>query len=128
MYYLFLSKDKKELFKEEFEKTRDSMDAGKTPVYSEMRGARTMILECLPHYTFQAFFVIIATLLISTFHINETIKVAIVLIVNGICSTLSHSVFVIIKHYFRKRTLVNLGYEVNERNISVLESLEYQSV
>jgi hypothetical protein len=59
---------------------------------------------------------------------SDTLKIAIVLLVNSICSTVASSIFVFIKHMLRVNMLKRLGLEVSEKNISVLESLEYQSV
>lgn len=128
MYYFFISKDRLEDFKLEFEKTRKSMDEGKTPVFSETRCARTNLIEAIPHYLLQGAFVVVGALILQRVDIGETLKLAAVLLVNGVCSTISNSIFVFVKSFFRKRMLQRLGLEVNERNISVLESLEYQSV
>lgn len=128
MYYLFLPKSKQEDFVKEFEKTKTSIDKGKTPVYSELRCARTNLLEVVPHYAIQGVFLIVGTLALSKVDMNDTLKIAVVLLVNGICSTVASSMFVFIKHFLRVRMLKKLGLAVSEKNISVLESLEYQSV
>lgn len=128
MYYFFIPRKKLWKFRALFDLTKLSMEKGKTPVFSEVRSARTNLLEVIPHYLLQGFFVVIGALILSKININDTLKLAVVLLVNGICSTISNSIFIFIKHFLRKRMLVKLGLEVNERNISVLESLEYQSV
>lgn len=128
MYYLFLPKNKHEVFVKEFEKTKTSINEGKTPVYSELRCARTNLLEVIPHYMIQGVFLIFGTFALSKVEMNDTLKIAVVLLVNGICSTVASSMFVFIKHFLRVRMLKKLGLAVSEKNISVLESLEYQSV
>lgn len=48
MYYLFLPKKRYKSFIEEFEKTKKSINEGKTPVFSELRCARSNLLEVIP--------------------------------------------------------------------------------
>jgi hypothetical protein len=52
----------------------------------------------------------------------------ILLVTNTTTQTLSFAILVLIKHIIRVRILKKHGLEVNERNIAVLESMEYQSV
>lgn len=128
MYYLFIPKKKCDSFIKEFEKTKESINEGKTPVYSELRCARSNLLEVIPYYSIQGLVLIIGTLLLSKVDMSDTLKIAIVLLVNSICSTVASSIFIFIKHILRVNMLKRLGLEVSEKNISVLESLEYQSV
>lgn len=128
MYYLFLPKKKYNSFIEEFEKTKKSINEGKTPVFSELRCARSNLIEVIPYYSIQGVVLILGTLLLSGIEMSDTLKIAIVLLVNSICSTVANSFFVFIKHLMRVNILKRLGLEVSEKNISVLESLEYQSV
>ena len=128
MYYFFFRGEKLCNFKKEFEITKESILQGKTPVFSEVRCARTNLIEVIPHYTLQGIFLIFGTIILSQFEINDTLKIAVVLLVNGICSVVSSSIFIFIKHFLRIKMLKKIGVEINERNISVLESLEYQSV
>lgn len=128
MYYLFISKKKSDNFIKEFNRTKESINEGKTPVYSELRCARSSLLEVIPYYSIQGVVLIIGTLLLSKIDMSDTLKIAIVLLANSICSTVANSIFVFIKHMLRVNMLKRLGLEVSEKNISVLESLEYQSV
>lgn len=128
MYYFFIPKNKLDVFKAEFEKTKLSIEKGKTPVFSEARCARTNLIEALPHYLLQGFFVVIGALLLSKINMNETLKLAIVLLVNGVCSTIASSLFVFVKNSLRIKMLKKMGLPCSEENIAVLESLEYQSV
>ena len=52
MYYLFLAK-KEDLnkFKTEFFRVKQNIDAGKTPVFNEMRNAKTNLIEAIPFLT-----------------------------------------------------------------------------
>lgn len=128
MYYLFLPKKRHNSFIEEFEKTKKSINEGKTPVFSELRCARNNLLEVIPYYSIQGVVLIIGTLLMSKIEMSDTLKIAIVLLINSICSTVANTIFVFIKHCLRVNMLKRLGLEISEKNISVLESLEYQSV
>lgn len=128
MYYLFLTKGKYKEFVQKFEATKTAINKGRTPVYSELRCARTNLIEVLPHYVIQSFFLIAGTLILQEINVSETLKLALVLIINAICGTVASSIFVFIKHFFRVKMLVKMGLEVTEENVSVLESLEYQSV
>lgn len=128
MYYLFIPKKKYDSFIKEFEKTKKSINEGKTPVYSELRCARSNLLEVIPYYSIQGLVLIVGTILLSKINMSDTLRIAVVLLVNSICSTVAGSIFVFIKHLLRVNMLKRLGLEVSEKNISVLESLEYQSV
>lgn len=129
MYYLFLRK-KKDLdrYKAEFERVRKSMDEGKTPVQNELRLANTILFESFPYQTLSGIFLILGTLLLDKCKINELAKIAVVLVVNNMCYAVSNYLFTIAKHRLRLRLCKRLDIEPTERNIAVMESLEYQSV
>lgn len=129
MYYLFLRK-KKDLdrYKAEFERVRKAMDEGKTPVQNELRLANTILFESFPYQTLSGIFLILGTLLLDKCKINELAKVAVVLVVNNMCYAVSNYLFTIAKHRLRLRRCKKLGIDPTERNIAVMESLEYQSV
>ena len=82
MYYLFLPKKRYKSFIEEFEKTKKSINEGKTPVFSELRCARSNLLEVIPYYSIQGVVLILGTLLLSGIEMSDTLKIAIVLLVN----------------------------------------------
>lgn len=129
MYYLFLKKESDlNNYKKELERVRNAMNEGKTPVYSEMRNAKTCLYESLPYNTLQGIFVIISTLLIAKIQINDILKVAIVLIINNIMGVIANYIFTIGKHYLRIRLCNRLGIAADENTIASMESLEYQSV
>jgi hypothetical protein len=129
MYYLFLRK-KKDLdrYKAEFERVRKSIDEGKTPVQNELRLANTILFESFPYQTLSGIFLILGTLLLDKCKINELAKIAVVLVVNNMCYAVSNYLFTIAKHRLRLRLCKKLGIDPTERNIAVMESLEYQSV
>ena len=129
MYYLFLRK-KKDLdrYKAEFERVRKAMDEGKTPVQNELRWANTLLFESFPYQTLSGIFLILGTLLLDKCKINELAKVAVVLVVNNMCYAVSNYLFTTAKHRLRLRLCKKLGIDPTERNIAVMESLEYQSV
>lgn len=129
MYYLFLRK-KKDLdrYKAEFERVRKSIDEGKTPVQNELRLANTILFESFPYQTLSGIFLILGTLLLDKCKINELAKIAVVLVVNNMCYAVSNYLFTIAKHRLRLRLCKRLGIDPTERNIAVMESLEYQSV
>lgn len=129
MYYLFMTKKSDlESYKKEFDRVAESIDKGKTPVFSELRCAKTNLVESFPYNILCGCFLVLGTLLLNRIQINETIKIAIVLVINSFCGALSNFIFTAIKHFLRKRFCKRLGVEFTEKNIAVLESLEYQSV
>lgn len=128
MYYFFVSKRKLDNFKKEFDKVYNAIEDGKTPVFCELRNARTCLLDLFPFSFIQGVFLILGTWLISKLQINELIKVAIILLVNNICMTAANCVYTFIKHWLRLRFLKKLNYPADEKHIAVLESLEYQMV
>lgn len=129
MYYLFI-RDKKKLenFKALCEETKKNIEAGKTPVFSETRCAKTSLIETIPYQLLSGFFLIISTIILSKFKIPEIISVAVVLIVQGFLNTVANFIFTYIKHWLHLRLCKRMGIEPTERNIAVFESLEYQSV
>jgi hypothetical protein len=129
MYYLFLRK-KKDLdrYKAEFERVRKSIDEGKTPVQNELRLANTILFESFPYQTLSGIFLILGTSLLNKCKINELAKIAVVLVVNNMCYAVSNYLFTVAKHRLRLRLCKKLGIDPTERNIAVMESLEYQSV
>ena len=118
----------KNKFTKEFERIRKAMDEGKTPVYSELRSAKTSLVELIPSLIIQSVFLIISTIVISLIQVDELVQMVILLVSNTTTQTLSFCILVLIKHCIRIRRLKKYGIEVNERNIAVLESMEYQSV
>lgn len=129
MYYLFIRKQKDlENYLKEFERVRVNREKGVTPVYSEIRCARTNLAESLPYNVLNGILLVLGTLALNAIQISEILKVAIVLIVNNFFGALSNFVFVNIKHKLRERLCGRLGIEASEENIAVMESLEYQSV
>lgn len=115
-------------FLTEFNRIRQAMDEGKTPVYSELRSVKTNLLELVPSLIIQSIFLVISTVIVSLIQVDELVRMVILLVSNTTTQTLSFCVLVIIKHCIRVRILKKHNIEVNERNIAVLESMEYQSV
>lgn len=129
MYYLFLKKDKDlAAFKKEFDRVRKSIDDGKTPVLNEIRNMKTNFFESIPYNVMSGFFIVLGSILIDKIKMNELIKIAFVMVVNSFCYQLANVIFTLTKHKLRTRLCNRLGIEPNERNIAVMESLEYQSV
>lgn len=129
MYYLFLRKNKElEEYKIEFLRVKESIENGKTPVYNEIRNARTVLFESFPYQALTGVFLIIGTMILDKVQINELVKIAVVLVVNNMCYAVSNYIFTYLKHYLRLRLCKRLEIEPTERNIAVMESLEYQSV
>ena len=129
MYYLFLRKKSKlEEYKLEFERVKTAIEEGKTPVQNELRWAKTLLYESFPYQSIAGVLLIVGTVIIDKVHLNELAKIAVVLVINNMCYTISNYVFTVIKHLLRLRLCKRLGIEPTERNIAVMESLEYQSV
>lgn len=129
MYYLFLRKNEElEEYKAEFLRVKENIENGKTPVYNEIRNARTVLFESFPYQALTGAFLILGTMILDKVQINELAKIAVVLVVNNMCYAVSNYIFTYLKHYLRLRLCKRLEIEPTERNIAVMESLEYQSV
>lgn len=129
MYYLFLTKKSDlDLYKKELDRVENAISQGKTPVFNEMRSAKTNLIESFPFNCLQGVFMVIGAILVSKIDINETLKVAFVLVVNGFCGSVANYIFTNVKHFLRIRLCKRLGIEATEKNIALMESLEYQSV
>ena len=129
MYYLFLHK-KKDLdrYKADFDRVLRSLEQGKTPVQNELRLANTILFESFPYQALSGIFLVIGTVVLGKIKMNELAKIAVVLVVNNMCNAVSNFVFTHAKHFLRIRLCGRLGIEPTERNIAVMESMEYQSV
>lgn len=129
MYYLFEKNPSKlEKYKTELLRVRRRMDEGKSPVFSEVRCAKTNLVENIPYYSLSGLFLILGTWIISLFKIPSIFDVAIVLIVNNFCMTIGNFLFTILKHRLRIKLCERLGLEPSEEIIAAMESMEYQSV
>lgn len=129
MYYLFMRKKKDiDAYKADFDRAKESMEAGKTPVHNEMRVAKTYLMETLPFNVLNGFFLVLGTLLINLLELNELVSIAVVLVVNNMMGTVSNWIFTVAKNHLRVRLCRRMGIEPTERNIAVMESLEYLSV
>lgn len=129
MYYLFLKKENDlQKYKSEFCTVKENIEKGKTPVFNEMRSAKTCFVESFPFNLISGLFMIAGSFLISKIKCNELIKIAIVMIINSFCYQIANFIFTAIKHKLRVKLCYRLNIEPNERNIAVMESLEYQSV
>lgn len=129
MYYLFIrKKDELEEYRKTFERVLRRIEDGTTPVYNEIRSAKTGLIEAFPANLINGILLVLGTLVLNAFPINELIKIAVVLVVNRLCSAIAEYVFVVAKNALRVRLCLRLGIEPSERNIAVMESLEYQSV
>ena len=107
---------------------KDSIDKGKTPVYSELRCAKTNLVESIPYNILQGALLIVGTYLLQNIQLNETIKIGIVLILNNFLGCVSNYVFVRLKHLLRLKFCERLSLPKTEETFAVMESLEYQSV
>lgn len=128
MNILFTRKKNKDKFLKEFYRVKNSIKKGVTPVFSEVRSAKTTLTELPLYLIFQSILLIVSTLLIAQINIPELFKIAVVLIINTTSTTIANSLLIFIKHRLRIRCLKRFGLEVNEDNLAVLECFEYQSV
>lgn len=118
----------KDKFITEFNRVRTAMDEGKTPVYSELRSVKTTLLELLPSLLIQSILLVMSTSIISQIQVSEIAQMVILLVTNTTTQTLSFAILVLIKHRIRVGILKKHDLEPTERNIAVLECMEYQSV
>ena len=129
MYYLFITKKQDlEKYKSDFYRVKSNMSAGKTPVFSELRSAKTQLIEIIPYNILSGTLLVLGTLILNKLKINSVLSVAVVLIINNLCCTISNYLFTITKHYLRIKLCERLEIDATEENIAVMESLEYQSV
>jgi hypothetical protein len=119
---------KKTDFITEFNRVKQAIESGKTPVYSELRSVKTNLLELLPSLIIQSILLVISTLIISNLQMTELTQIVILLVANTTTQTLSFTILSLLKHKLRVRKLKKNHLEITERNIAVLESMEYQSV
>ena len=128
-YYLFYTKQSDlDDYKKEFDRVSQSINQGKTPVYNELRNAKTMLVESLPYNLLLGAFSILAALIIARIRLNQTVMIAVVLCINNFCGAIANYVFTIVKHGLRIQLCKRLHIEPIDMNIAVMESLEYQSV
>lgn len=129
MYYLFYRKKRDlEKYREDFLRVKGNIESGKTPVFNEMRSAKTNLIESFPYNLLQGIFMVVSVVLLSGIKMNDTVKIAAVLVVNNFCGAVANYLFTVLKHCLRLRLCGRLGIEPSENNIAVMESLEYQSV
>lgn len=112
----------------EFDRVKHSIESGTTPVFSELRNAKTTLFELVPYLIIQSSLLVLSTLIIQKINTSNLLSMVILLVVNTTSQTLSSIILVALKHFVRVRKLKKYGLQVNERNISVLECMEYQSV
>lgn len=129
MYYLFMTKQSElETYKAKFLEVKQNIAEGKTPVYSELRAAKSNMVESLPYNSIQAVLMVIATVAMAKVELNELFRMALLLVVNNLCGAISNYLFTIGKHWLRVQLCKRLKIEASEENIAVMESLEYQTV
>lgn len=129
MYYLFISKKKDiDAYKAEFDRVKECMESGKTPVQNEVRFAKTCMMETLPYNILKGTLLVIGAIFINFLKLNDLISIAVVLVVNSMMGVVSNWIFTVAKNYLRVRLCKRMGIEPTERNIAVMQSLEYQSV
>ena len=129
MYYLFMIQKKElEVYRKDFERVKNSIEKGKTPVFNELRNAQTNLIESIPYNILQGGLLIAGTYLLQNIKLNETVKIGIVLVLNNFLGCLSNFVFVRIKHLLRLKLCDRLNLPKTEDTLAVMESLEYQSV
>lgn len=128
MHFLQINKNNKDVYIRLFNETKDAMENGKTPVFDEMRSARSDLIECIPYQSIHALFIVLAAFVIDFLKLPVTLNLALVLIVNSVFSCIARYIYVNVKHVMRVRCLRKLGIEPTVRNIGVMESMEYQCV
>lgn len=127
MYYLFIQGEKKlSAYKSNLIQVMRAIAAGTTPVFNEVRNAKTSLIESLPYNVLNGLFLIVGT--IHKIPMPDIIKVSVVLIINAIFNAIANFVFVVLKHWLRIRLCQKLGLIPTEQVIAAMESLEYQSV
>ena len=128
-YYLFLKKSQDLAeYKNQFLKTKEAIEKGITPVYNEVGSAKINLIETIPYNLLDGLLLILGTLILDKLNINSIVGVAVVLVVNSLCGCISNYIFVILKHQLRIKLCERLDIEPTDKNIAVMESMEYQTV
>lgn len=129
MYYLFIrSKKDIEKYMLDFNRVKKNREKGKTPMFSELRSAKSSLVDSIPFNTIQGCLMIAGTFLIEKINANVIVNIALVMIINSFCYQIANYNFALIKHYLRLKLCKRLNIDPNEDSIAVMESLEYQSV
>lgn len=129
MYYLFISKEKDiEKYMVEFNRVKENREKGKTPVFSELRSAKTFFLESFPFNVLQGGLMICGTLVLEKINANTLLNIALVMIINSFCYQIANYIFTVLKHGLRVQLCKRLKIEPSEDNIAIMESLEYQTI
>ncbi len=128
-YYLFLNTPQELAeYKTKFLTTKLAIEKGVTPVFNEINSAKTNLIETVPYNLLDGILLILGTVVINKMNINQLLGVAVVLAVNSLCGCLSNYIFVVVKHRLRVRLCNRLNIPPTDRNIAVMESMEYQTV
>lgn len=129
MYYLFITKAADlARYKREFMTVAENRVKGITPVFNQMRAAKTSLAECIPFNLINAFFLTLASVAVNTLNLSDVLKIAAVLIMNSVCGAIAQYIFTLIRHRLRIKLCRRLNIEPTESNIAVMESIEYQTV
>ena len=128
-YYLFLN-NKKDLdeYKKNFITTKLAIEKGITPVYNEIGNAKINLIETIPYNFLNGILLILGTIIIDKLNVDPLFGVAVVLVINSLCGCISNYIFVILKHQLRIKLCKKLQIEPTDKNIAVMESMEYQTV
>ena len=128
-YYLFLrTTEELSEYKQRFLTTKEAIEKGVTPVYNEVGNAKINLIETVPYNLLDGLLLILGTMVINKLNVNQLLGVAVVLVVNSLCGCLSNYIFVILKHQLRVRLCKKLNIQPTDKNIAVMESMEYQTV
>ena len=107
---------------------KENREKGKTPVYSEMRSAKSSFIESFPYNLISDALMMCGTLILDKINANVLLNIALVMIINSFCQEIGNYIFILIKYWLRIKLCFRLGIEPSEDNIAVMKSMEYQSV
>ena len=129
MYYLFITKPADLVrYKREFLTVAENRAKGVTPVFNQLRVAKTSLAECIPFNLINAFFLTLASVAVNTLNLSDVLKIVAVLIMNSVCGAVAQYIFTLVRHRLRIKLCRRLNIEPTESNIAVMESIEYQTV
>ena len=129
MYYLFMTKPADLAhYKREFMTVAENRAKGITPVFNQLRAAKTSLAECIPFNLINAFFLTLASVAVNKLALSDVVKIAAVLIMNSVCGAIAQYIFASARHRLRIKLCRRLHIEPTEANIAVMESIEYQTV
>ncbi len=119
MYYLFMTKPADlARYKREFMTVAENRAKGITPVFNQLRAAKTLLAECIPFNLINAFFLTLASVAVNKLALSDVVKIAAVLIMNSVCGAIAQYIFAIARHRLRIKLCRRLHIDYKKRYLA----------